>query len=262
MKLELTLLIVSLIPLAISENNSTFRNHAGGHHLQVRFKKINHNDENVSHRANESIKTKRQYDYVRGYRNYEFLLKDLERIVHIDLKGAPPKPDYFKLFFPFLRENGATGILLEYEDMFPFTGRLAEARHGNAYSFEDIALIKRLAAENGLTIMPLVQTYGHLEWLLKVKSFAHLREDARFPQVITPCLEESYEVIFGKIQLQLNAIICNLISYVLDMVDQVVNQHLDVPYFHIGCDEVYYKLLHSACSSYPFRFDFTQNFMK
>jgi hexosaminidase len=125
-------------------------------------------------------------------------LNNFERVVHIDLKGAPPKPDYFEKFIPFLKEQGATGILLEYEDMFPYKGRLAEAKHGNAYSLNDIKLIKKLAAENNLYIMPLVQTYGHLEWILKIKSFSHLREDAQFPQVITPCLEESYTVIFGK----------------------------------------------------------------
>jgi hypothetical protein len=135
---------------------------------------------------------------VNDVRKYDSLLKDMERIVHIDLKGAPPKPDYYKKFIPFVKKQGATGILLEYEDTFPFTGKLAEAKHGHAYTLEDIKMIRDLIKENGLTLMPLVQTYGHLEWLLKIKSFAHLREDARFPQVITPCLEESYTVLYGK----------------------------------------------------------------
>jgi hexosaminidase len=42
-----------------------------------------------------------------------------------------------------------------------------------------------------------VQTYGHLEWLLKLKEFSHLREHSDYPQVITPCLEESYKVLYG-----------------------------------------------------------------
>jgi hypothetical protein len=137
----------------------------------------------------------------RGGGRYDIILDNLERIVHLDLKGAPPKPEYLKKFIPFIKEHGATGILLEYEDMFPYSGRLAEARHGNAYSLEDIAMIKQLAKENGLTIMPLVQTYGHLEWLLKVKSFAHLRESAEFTQVISPCINETYTVLFGKIKI-------------------------------------------------------------
>jgi hexosaminidase len=50
---------------------------------------------------------------------------------------------------------------------------------------------------NGLKVMPLLQVYGHLEYVLKLKEFMYLREDSRYPQVITPCLEESYKLIFG-----------------------------------------------------------------
>ena len=55
----------------------------------------------------------------------------------------------------------------------------------------------KLSKDNNLTVMPLVQTYGHLEWLLKHKDFAHLRENPEFPQVISPCIPESYEIILG-----------------------------------------------------------------
>jgi hypothetical protein len=125
-------------------------------------------------------------------------LSMMERIVHLDLKGAPPKMEYLKKFFPLIKQHGATGILLEYEDTFPFTSLLAEAKYGYAYTREDVQVIKELAKQNGLFIIPLVQTYGHLEWLLKLEKFAHLREDSRYPQVITPCLNESYSVLYGK----------------------------------------------------------------
>lgn len=35
-----------------------------------------------------------------------------KRIVHLDLKGAPPILPYFKKFFPLIKIMGATGILL------------------------------------------------------------------------------------------------------------------------------------------------------
>jgi len=35
--------------------------------------------------------------------------------------------------FPMLRKWGATGLLVEYEDMFPYTGDLAELAAPNAY---------------------------------------------------------------------------------------------------------------------------------
>lgn len=176
------------------------------------------------------------------YKLIEEQLDKLERIVHVDLKGAVPRVEYFKDFFKMLKDFGATGILLEYEDVFPFKGRLAEAVNGQPYTLQDISFIKAQAAANGLYIIPLVQTYGHLEWILKVKSFSHLRDHSEYPQVITQCLEESYEVIF-------------------DMLDQVIEQHQDSLYFHVGLDEVYYKLMHANCTQAPFQGDFTKAFL-
>jgi hypothetical protein len=124
--------------------------------------------------------------------------KNLECLVHLDLKGAAPKIEYYEKLFPFLKRLGATGLLIEYEDMFPFTDRLAIIKHGLAYTKEDIQQILQLAKSNGLKIMPLLRVYGHLEYVLKLKEFMHLREDRRYPQVITPCLEESYKLIFGR----------------------------------------------------------------
>ena len=46
------------------------------------------------------------------------------------------------------------------------------------------------------------------------------------------------------------------------MIDQVIAQHQDAPYFHIGCDEVYYKLMHPNCSTFRENGDFTKAFMK
>ena len=45
------------------------------------------------------------------------------RIVHFDLKGAPPTMDYMKKVVRLSKQLGATGVLIEYEDMFPWTGR-------------------------------------------------------------------------------------------------------------------------------------------
>ncbi|CAF0783231.1 unnamed protein product [Adineta steineri] len=160
--------------------------------------------------------------------------KNLQRFVHLDLKGAAPKVVYFEKLFPYLKQLGATGLLIEYEDMFPFTGRLSTIQHGLAYKKNDIEKILQLAEKNNLKVMPLLQVYGHLEYVLKLKEFMHLREDTKYPQVITPCLEESYELLF-------------------EMVDQMLTLHPSIPYLHIGCDEVYYRFIHPQCAKYKFR---------
>ena len=45
------------------------------------------------------------------------------------------------------------------------------------------------------------------------------------------------------------------------MLDQVINEHIDSPYFHIGCDEVYFKLQHPKCSEAHFENNFFEAFM-
>ncbi|XP_032087148.1 hexosaminidase D-like isoform X4 [Thamnophis elegans] len=85
------------------------------------------------------------------------------RLVHLDLKGAAPKVSYLEQIFPLFSKMGANGVLVEYEDMFPFQGELEILRSPYAYSEEDITKIQELADLNKLEIIPLVQTFGHVE---------------------------------------------------------------------------------------------------
>lgn len=106
------------------------------------------------------------------------------KIVHLDLKGAPPKLSYILELFPLLARLGATGILIEYEDMFPYSGDLLkEVAAKNAYNESVILKINLAAKESGLEVIPLVQTFGHLEFVLKSSEHIHLREVPGQPQV-------------------------------------------------------------------------------
>ncbi|VDL65804.1 unnamed protein product [Nippostrongylus brasiliensis] len=144
------------------------------------------------------------------------------RIVHLDLKGGAFKPEFFTEIFYYLNRIKATGILIEWEDMFPYTGNLSVAINGNAYSLENVEYILKQAKRHHLEVIPLVQTFGHLEWILKLERFAHLREDERFPQVICFPEPEAWDLI-------------------TDMVDQVaaVHKKYGMPFFHMGADEAY-----------------------
>jgi hypothetical protein len=70
-----------------------------------------------------------------------------------------------------------------------------------------------------------------LEFLLKLKEFSDLRENPKYPQVITPCITKTYTVLFS-------------------MIDQYLTLHPDISYFHIGHDEVYYFLTNPACEEF------------
>uniref|UniRef100_A0A1B6LZF5 beta-N-acetylhexosaminidase n=1 Tax=Graphocephala atropunctata TaxID=36148 RepID=A0A1B6LZF5_9HEMI len=141
-----------------------------------------------------------------------------QKIVHLDLKGAPVKVAYYKEFFPLIRNLGATGVLMEYEDMFPYSN--SEISAANAYSRTDIKSILKMAKMNNLEVIPLVQTFGHLEFVLKLKEFENLREVPKYPQVICPSRN-------------------NTMPLLRSMIDDIVAMHPASRYLHIGCDEVY-----------------------
>ncbi|KAJ8345031.1 hypothetical protein SKAU_G00292240 [Synaphobranchus kaupii] len=142
------------------------------------------------------------------------------KVVHLDLKGAAPKLKYLEQIFPLFSSLGATGVLLEYEDMFPYEGELKVLRSPYAYSAEDIKTILNLAKLSKLQVIPLVQVFGHLEFVLKHGQYTALREVGDFPNSLNPHAPGSQTLI-------------------QTMVTQVLDQHPDCPWLHIGADEVF-----------------------
>lgn len=81
------------------------------------------------------------------------------QLIHLDLKGAPPRIAYLNQLFPLLSQWGVSGVLIEYEDMFPYDGRLFELRNSaGSYSRDDIREIQTIAERNNLIVVPLVQS--------------------------------------------------------------------------------------------------------
>ncbi|XP_052409206.1 beta-N-acetylhexosaminidase [Carassius gibelio] len=141
------------------------------------------------------------------------------KIVHLDLKGAAPKVKYLEKIFPLLSTLGATGILLEYEDMFPYEGELSILKSSFAYSVEDIEEMRSLAKRHKLELIPLVQVFGHLEFVLKHEKYFKLREVETFPNSLNPQAQGSMDLV-------------------QDMLTQVMKKHPEAKWFHIGADEV------------------------
>ena len=166
--------------------------------------------------------------------NLEFAkaVDNMEKIVHLDLKGAPPKLSYLKEFIPFIKKLGATGVLIEYEDFFPYESDLDVIKNQNHYTKQELNLLFDIISENELKLIPLIQTYGHLEFVLKLKQFAYLRENKLHFQVITPCLADTYEKVLFR------------------MIDQILDSHpKTLDYLHIGCDEVYHINTNPSCAN-------------
>ncbi|KAK7010733.1 hexosaminidase D [Biomphalaria glabrata] len=157
--------------------------------------------------------------YYKSFESVGKTVKLMSRLVHLDLKGAAPKMSYLKKVLPLMSKLGATGLLVEYEDMFPYSGSLQNISALNSYTIEEVKEFLTLAKNNSLTVIPLIQTFGHMEFILK-NVFSKLRESAHTPQVIDITTNNSY------ILLQ-------------EMIRQVLDAHPDATHLHIGCDEVY-----------------------
>ncbi|GMR58787.1 hypothetical protein PMAYCL1PPCAC_28982 [Pristionchus mayeri] len=145
----------------------------------------------------------------------------VDKYVHMDLKGAPPRPDYFKKSLDLFSKLGAKGVVIEWEDMFPLTGILSSASHGNAYSKADVIGILDYANRANLTVVPLVQTFGHAEWILKTALFEPLRENENYTNVF--CIG--------------NPATKDILSDLLSQVAQLHAAVTPMPFFHIGADE-------------------------
>jgi|LauGreDrversion4_2_1035121.scaffolds.fasta_scaffold58291_3 hexosaminidase len=116
-------------------------------------------------------------DDVRSERAERRLFKEV--VVHIDFKGAPPTFSFLKDFITYIGtkfEKVVTGILFEFEDTFPYDGNLKPLRGPNVYSVDQLKEVMELMRKHELKFIPLIQTFGHLEFVLKRERFSHLRE--------------------------------------------------------------------------------------
>ncbi|CAJ0589281.1 unnamed protein product [Cylicocyclus nassatus] len=168
------------------------------------------------------IRTKKNHMHMnkQGHGRNEKFYKNT--IVHFDLKGAPPKVEYFLDLLQLVAKSGATGILIEWEDMFPWLGVLRTTRNTEAYTEKEVEKILAKARSLDLDVIPLVQTFGHMEWMLKYEEFRRFRENDEYPQVI--CIGDQ-----------------NAVNLVKEAIRQVATVHnkFGLKYFHIGADEAF-----------------------
>lgn len=133
---------------------------------------------------------------------------------------------YFQ-FFPFIKDIGATGILIEWEDTFPYTKDLIQIGGlsnsaltcGAPYSLGEARQLVDMALDYGLTVIPLVQTIGHMEFVLKHDQWKGLREVESYPSSMCPSNSATMPLV-------------------RDMVKQILAFHEGIQYIHIGADEV------------------------
>uniref|UniRef100_A0A915PK95 Beta-N-acetylhexosaminidase n=1 Tax=Setaria digitata TaxID=48799 RepID=A0A915PK95_9BILA len=149
-----------------------------------------------------------------------------EKIVHFDLKGAPPTLTYYEKIFPLLKQMKVNAILMEYEDMFPYWNELNILRRTISYNSTLLKAILKLASNNNLEVIPLLQTFGHMEFVLKHSKYSMYREDLLRHDTICPSDKGAWNLITEMLE-QKRAFL------------QMRIMHPDARRIHIGADEAY-----------------------
>ena len=139
------------------------------------------------------------------------------RGVHIDLKAQMPTFQYLKSILRRLAEYKINTVLLEYEDKFPYQSH-PKIVSPLALSREQIKELNELAGSLHIEIIPLLQSLGHVEYILSHSEYAHLREVPNDFSQYCPLNPESQRLF-------------------KELAAEILELHPDGQFFHIGGDE-------------------------
>ncbi len=96
-------------------------------------------------------------------------------IYHIDLNFVNPRPDYLQAWLPVIADMGYNAILWELEDKVAWE-TCPDAVWPEAMSKKEFRAVLDQASDLGLEAIPLLQTIGHGEYILKQDAYRSLRE--------------------------------------------------------------------------------------
>lgn len=139
---------------------------------------------------------------------------------HLDLKGLKPTPSYLLELPDRLARFKINTLLLELEDYVRFRKHPSIA-HAHALAPAFWKTFAARAQACCLEIVPLVQTWGHLHYILRVPRYRHLSE-TRTGMIgeICPLHPESWPLI-------------------RDLIDEICDLFPNSRYLHVGLDEVH-----------------------
>ena len=141
------------------------------------------------------------------------------KAVHFDMKAMIPKPDYALTLIDELADEGINAVLVEFEDKFPFDVT-AGTHHPCAWTKEEFRRFAGKCKARNVELIPLLQSVGHLDYLLKYPKFRELRDGGPEGSSYQWCLadEGSFELWRA-------------------MADELLAAFPDTKFFHIGADE-------------------------
>ncbi|SEW51540.1 Glycosyl hydrolase family 20, catalytic domain [Chitinophaga arvensicola] len=149
------------------------------------------------------------------------------RAFHIDLRIQVMKMSALKAFALKLSKGGINTIIMEWEANYPFVKHAVISGRYH-YTQEEVRSFVSYCSSIGIDVIPLQQSFGHVEYILKHYRYADLREDQKDYSQINPLKEEEAKALFT------------------DLFKEMISTHAS-PYIHIGGDETY-LLGHSEAS--------------
>lgn len=141
------------------------------------------------------------------------------RAFHIDLKWQHYRFEHYLSLVDDLAGWGYNAIVVEYENMFPFRC-CRKAVHRDAWTLEQVRAFVEKASARKMKVIPMVQCFGHLEFVLRLPAYRHLAENPEHPSELCPAKEGASPLVRA-------------------MIAEVLAAHPESDYVHIGGDEVW-----------------------
>lgn len=137
--------------------------------------------------------------------------------IHLDFKGIMPGEQRLIAWINWFADRGFNGVVFEYEDRLPWQTWPGIFRPG--LSLAQWQRVIAAARDRGMEVVPLIQTHGHLEWLLKLPQWSTWRENGCFNEL---CPQNT-----------------DVMPAIEAWLDEIVAIHDQPRYLHIGGDETW-----------------------
>jgi len=139
---------------------------------------------------------------------------------HLDLRIQVMTLPALKTFAQQLHAGGINTLIMEYEGTYPFEKHsLISNRY--AYTKAEIVSFIDFCKKLDIDVIPLQQSFGHVEYILRHERYAGLREDPKALSQVCPTRSTVQDSLLFT-----------------DLYTELAQTHPS-PYIHIGCDETY-----------------------
>ncbi len=157
---------------------------------------------------------------------------------HIDMNNAQFTGEFLKEYLSKLAQLGYNTIIWEVEDNIRWD-TCPESSQVEAFSKSEFREILDLCVSLGLESVPLLQTIGHCEYVLKHEAYRHFAE--------IPGRVDQYCPLNEKVALFLNK-----------WIDEYLELFGDVRFFHLGADEAWHLGSCDKCKAYAEQYSLSQ----